>query len=140
VQDKPAVTLGALRVIWIVFTIAPLAYVGIGLVVAVPQPDLPLPMPLTAFLALAALGAVLVGMMLPTYLARAAGGDAGTDDLYRNAMITRWACFESVSIFGLVLAIITGQSMPLVVGAVLSVALIASARPTEDGQRASSRD
>jgi hypothetical protein len=125
-----------LRNIWFAFMLAPVVYVVLSWFVTREQAGRALPMPLTAVLALAAVATVVVGYVLPDLVARRRRGDgagAGTPlDIYQTAMIVRWACFEAVAIYGFVLAIVSLQMLPALVGSVIALALIASSRPRPD--------
>jgi hypothetical protein len=136
-QESSGTTSAAtLRLIWIAFLAAPVVYVVLSSFVVRGGEALPLPMPLTAVLALAAAATAVAGHVVPDLVARQRRGDATRSvsplDLYQTAMIVRWACFEAIAIYGFVLAIASRQLVTVVVGAMVSVALIAGSRPQPD--------
>ena len=122
-----------MRLIWLAFLAAPVVYGVVAGVAIAAQPDRPWPMPLTAIFALLALVSAVAGFFWPGFVQRhgiSSRPRTGPDpDPYRTAMITRWACFEAVAIYGVVLSFVSAQLLPTVVGAVVALALIAASPP-----------
>lgn len=133
----------ALLVIWGAFLAATVIYVVVGWLMCRDLTAQPLPLAVVAGLSAMAVGTIALGYILPPrQLAKLSGDDlteASVLPAYQTAMIIRWACFEAVAIYGLVLTIIGCQVLPVVVGAVISAALLASARPDLAGFLAQGR-
>ena len=122
-----------LKVIWIAFMAAIVFYLVVAWKLTSVTEALTMPMGLAAAMALAAVGTVVAGFVLPPIVARQQAA-AATEPLpplaiYQTAMIVRWACFEAVAIYGFVLTIASRQYLPIAVGAVLALALLASSPP-----------
>ncbi len=122
--------------IWIAFLIAPVFYTVMSWFANSSKEALALPMPMTAAFVMAAVASIIAGYVLPGIVARQQMAEKGDDlpplAIYQTSMIVRWACFESVAIYGFVLSIVSCQFLTTVVGAVLAIALIAGSRPRPD--------
>ena len=132
--DNQAST-AAIRSIHVAFVAAALIYILIAYVVASDADPQPLPMPLTAILAAAAAASIAAGYILPRrFWARVEAGEVtgvrpGALAAYQTGSIMAWACFEAPAILGLVLAIISGQWIPALVGSVVSLVFLVTTRP-----------
>lgn len=119
-----------LRIIHAAFMAAAVFYVVIGYVLARQAETVPLNQVLVMALAVAAVGSIVAGYVAPrAYWRQVAGDERGSLAAYQTGMIIAWACFEAVAIYGLVLTIMSGQELPVLIGAVVSLAFLASARP-----------
>jgi hypothetical protein len=113
-----------LRLMWAGFLIAPVAYLVVGWVAAPSLTANSFPQPLTPILVLFGLGSVVLGNVLPGRLAAARP---------QTLLIVRWGCFEIPAVLGLVLLFFSGQLLAVVIGAGVSLALIAKSRPETAG-------
>jgi len=134
-NQKPA-SRTTLKIIYAAMLGAPVFYAFVGKIISTAAEKTPLPMPITAVLALMAVGSVTMAYILPRakWTAAAQRGRPEQEALedYQSAMVIHWACFESVSVFGFVLGVISGQWLAVVVGAAVSLAFLATARPAPD--------
>jgi len=122
-----------LWIIWAGFLLGPVAYVLIAWLIVRGQAARSYPQPLTAVLVLAAAVNVALGVLLPDRILRASRrsspDEAALRAAYQGAQIVRWAAFEAVAVYGLVLVIVSHQPLPAVAGATIALALIAATRP-----------
>ena len=124
-----------LKVIHLAFMAATVIYVAVGYTLGKDAEQVPFPRLITMALIAAAVGTIVAGFAIPRiYWGRVAAGrvtdvEPGSLAAYQTGMIIGWACFEATAIYGLVLTIMTGQWLAVLVGAVVSLAFLASARP-----------
>lgn len=119
-----------LRLIHVAFMAAAVFYVVIGSVLARQAEAVPLNQVLVLALAMAAVGCIVAGYLAPrAYWRQTARDPRRSPAAYQTGMIIAWACFEAVAIYGLVLTIMSGQKLPVLIGAVVALAFLASARP-----------
>jgi len=132
--DQPQASLRTLWVLYFAFTGAAVIYAVIGKILADGAVDVPFPLPVTAALIVAAAGTLVAAYIIPRGTWAKAASQRMKDPRdalasYQTAMIMHWACLEAVAIYGLVLTVMTGQWLPSLVGTVVSLAFLATARP-----------
>lgn len=131
-EKRPAPDPRVLWLIWGAFLAAPLVYLLVAWLTTSGQESRPVEMVLVAVLAMAAVGTIVAGYVAPRFVqARLLEqpGDQPQAGAYQNAMIVQWACFEAVAIYGFVLTFLAMDTLYVLVGAVVAVAFLASARP-----------
>ena len=126
----------ATRIIWGAILVAPVIYVTASWFANAQKESGPWFTPLTGALVLMALASVVMGIFIPDRTMNeqiVTGRQALTaPEIYQTAMIVRWAAFEAVSVIGFVASFTCYSVLPTVIGAVISIALVASSPPRQE--------
>jgi len=132
-REETRPQLRTLQLIWLAFMGAAVIYAVIGGMLARQAAPGELAGPVVAAFAVAAMASAAAGFALPPrMLARVRGHDLSLGEViprYQSAMVVGWACFEAVALLGLVLTLLTGEVLPVLSGAAVSVALLLAGRP-----------